>query len=120
VALQHGSVKRHDAAFMFRCESFIEMLVIWQFIHKGEQKTDPEGIPDVKQDVLVFFRLKERDGMDLEFAQRATVEIMQPAMNMPAKFVIDAGEELCDLLLCNGGRQVNIPDGETGKSFRIT
>ena len=73
----------------------------------------------MEQDVLIFFRLEERDGMDLEFAQRAAVEIVQPAMKMPTKFVIEAGEELCDLLLCNGGSQVNIPDGEAGKSFRI-
>jgi len=53
------------------------VLVVWQLIHEGEEETDPERIPNVEQNVLVFFRLKEGYLMDLEFPKRGIVEGMQ-------------------------------------------
>jgi len=57
--------------------------------------------------------------MDFEFAERAAVERVQEAMQMSTQFVIEAGEELCDLLLGDRGGQVDIPDVETGKGLRV-
>ncbi len=84
MALQHGFVKRHNAAFVLRRQSLIEVLVIRKFIQKGEEKTDPEGIPEMQKNVLVFFRLKEGNAMDLDLPERAPVEFMQEAMQMSA------------------------------------
>ena len=39
---------------------------------------------------------------------------------MPAQFVVYAGYELGDLLLCDGGGQVDIPGGQAGEGFCIT
>jgi len=50
------------------------MPVVGHFIDEGEEEADPERIPAVKQDILIFFRLEERDAMDFEFTKRAAVE----------------------------------------------
>ena len=54
VSLQHGLVKRHDPTLMFRRERLVEMLVVRQFVHEREQKTDEEAIPVLQMDVLVL------------------------------------------------------------------
>ncbi len=55
--------------------------------------------------------------MDFDLAQRGTVEGMQRAMQMAAKFVVNARNELRDFLLGNRGSQVDIPCGQAGKGF---
>ena len=57
--------------------------------------------------------------MDLISAQCAAVERIEGAMQMPAKFMIEAGDELRNLLLCDGGGEVDVPDGEAGEGFGI-
>ena len=95
------------------------MPVIGQFIHEGKEETDPEGIPNVEEDVLVLFGLEERDGMDFELAKRAAVECVKQTMKMPAQFVIEAREKLRDLLLRNRRGEVDIPDRQARKSFSV-
>ena len=59
--------------------------------------------------------------MDLYFAQRGVVELMQQAMQSIVEiFCINPRKELRDLLLRDGGSQVNIPRGQTGEGFRVT
>ena len=57
--------------------------------------------------------------MDFEFAERGAVESVEGAMQMTTQFVIKAREKLRDLLLCDGGREVNIPDRQAGEGFHI-
>src|SRR5689334_14201689 len=97
--LQHGLVKAHDTALAFRRKCFIEVLVIWHLIHERKEKTHPERIPDVEQNVLILFGLKEGDAMDLELPERASIKCIQQTMQMPTQFVIEAGDELRNLLL---------------------
>jgi len=73
----------------------------------------------MEQDVLIFFRLEERDAMDFEFTERAAVEGVQQAMQMPAQFFIHAGDELRNLLLRDRGGEIDIPDRQAGKSLGI-
>jgi len=121
VTLYHGFVERHDAAFVFGGEGFVEVQVIWIFIHEREEKGDEETVPDVEVDVFVLFGLEEGDGMDFEFAEGCAVEGVQGAMENPAKeFVVKPCKELGDLLLCDGGGEVNVPGGEAGECFSIT
>jgi len=54
-------------------------------------------------DVFVLFRFEERDGMDADLAERGPVEGVQQAMQVAAQFVVEARDELGDLLLCDGG-----------------
>jgi hypothetical protein len=77
VALQHGFVKGHDATLMLRRQCLIEVLVLRKFVQEREEKTHPEGVPKVQEDVLVLFRLKEGNAMDLDSPERAPVEFMQ-------------------------------------------
>lgn len=91
------------------------MLVIGELVHEGEEECDPERIPRVHEDVLVLFGLEERDGMDLELTERAAVEGVEQAMQMPAQFVIEARDELCEFLLNDGGSEVNVPRGQAGE-----
>ena len=71
--LQHGFVKCHDAMFVLRRERLIEMLVVRHFILERENEADPPGIPDMEQNVSIFFGLEKRDRMDLVFAERSPV-----------------------------------------------
>src|SRR5687768_18287463 len=99
MTLQHGLVKLHDPLPMLRGESFVEMPVIRHLITEWEQEADPVRIPDMKQDIFILFRLEERDAMNLEFTQRAPVELKQQTMQMSTQFVIETRDQLCDLLL---------------------
>jgi hypothetical protein len=54
---------------VFCRERLIEMLVVWHFIREREHEVHPPGIPDMEQNVPVFFGLEERDRMDLVFAK---------------------------------------------------
>ena len=58
--------------------------------------------------------------MDFEFAKRAAVKRVKQTMKMPAQFVIKTGEELRNLLLCNGRSKIDIPDRQARKSFRVS
>ena len=95
------------------------MLIIWQFIHEGEEETDPIRIPDVKKNVLILFRLEKWNGMDFELPERAAVKRIQQTMQMAAQFVIESGEELRDLLLRHRRREIDIPDRQAGKRLHI-
>ena len=74
VSLQHGFIEPHDAAFMLRRDGFIEMLVIREFVHEGKEKTDPEGIPNMEENIFVFLRLEEGNRMDFDLPKRAPIE----------------------------------------------
>jgi len=117
VALQHGLVEPHDAAFMFGRKCLVEVLVIGQLIHEGEQETDEEAIPVLQVDVLVLFRFEKRDGMNADLAKCIAVEGVQQAVEVASQFVIYARYELCDLLLRDRGCQVDIPDCQAGEIF---
>ena len=73
----------------------------------------------MKKNVFVFFRLEEGNAMDLKIAKCAAIKFMEQVMQMPAHFIIEAREKLCDLLLCHRWSQVDIPDRQAGKSLRI-
>ena len=93
------------------------MLIVGELIHKGEEERDEETIPNMQVNVLILFGLEERNLVDFDLAQCGAVKGVQGAMPMTTEFIIDAGEELGDLLLGNGGGEVDIPGGETGESF---
>lgn len=92
------------------------MLVVGELVHEGEEERDPERIPRVHEDVFVLFRLEERDGVNFELTERAAVEGVEQAVQMPAQFVIEARDELRELLLNDGRGEVNIPRGQAGES----
>jgi hypothetical protein len=120
VALQHGLVERHDTAFVFGRERLVEMLVVGELVHEGEEEGDEISVPDVQVDVLILLGLEERDGVDLEFAERGAVEGVQDAVQEAAEeFFIEPRDELCDLLLGNGGGQVDVPGGQAGEGIRV-
>ena len=77
VPLDHGAVKGHDAFFMFRAKGFVEMLVVGEFIHEGEEEGDEVAVPDMQMDVLVLFGLKEGDGMNFDLSEGGGVEFVQ-------------------------------------------
>ena len=95
------------------------MLVVGHLIHEWEEETHPERIPGVKQNVLVFFRLEERNAVDLELAKRTAVEFIEQAVYMSAQFFVEAGKELCDLLLGDRGSEIDIPGCQAGEGFGI-
>ena len=85
MTLQHGLVESHDTAFVFRRKRFIEVLIIGELVHEGEEEGDKVTIPDVEMDVLILFGLEERDGVDLDLAERGLVEGKEDAMQNTAK-----------------------------------
>ena len=95
------------------------MLIIGKFIHEGEKKADPQGIPNVEENIFVFLRLEEGNAMDFELPQCSVIKFMQQVMQMSAQFFIEAREKLGDLLLRYGWGKINIPYGQTGKRLRI-
>lgn len=74
----------------------------------------------MQQDVLVLLGLEERNTVNFELPKCAFVESKEQAMYMSAQFVVETREEFRDLLLRDGGREVNIPDGQAGEGLRIT
>lgn len=58
--------------------------------------------------------------MDFDLTERAPVERVKKAMQMSAQLLIEAREELCELLLCDGRGEINIPDGQAGKRLGVT
>ena len=74
----------------------------------------------MEQDVFILFGLEERDGVDFDFSEGAAVESVEDAMQKSAEeFFIEAREELRDLLLGDGGGEVDIPDGKAGECLRV-
>lgn len=59
VPLDHGPVKGHDAALVSRGERLIELLVVWHFVHEGEEECDEVAVPDQQVNILIFFRLEK-------------------------------------------------------------
>jgi len=120
VTLQHGSVEGHDAAFVFGAERFVEMLVVGHFVHEGEEEGDEVSVPNEQVDVFIFFRLEEGDGVNLQFAERGVVKFVEQAVQSVAEiFGVDPRYELRDLLLCDRGRQVDVPCGQAGEGLRV-
>ena len=86
------------------------MKVVRHLVHEGEEEGDEEAVPNMQMDVFVLFGLEEGDGVDLYFAERGAVKFVEQAVKCVVEiFGIQLREELSDLLLCDGGRQVNIP-----------
>jgi hypothetical protein len=58
--------------------------------------------------------------VDLDLPQRGAVEGIEDAVQETAKiFFIEAGDELRDLFLRDGGCEINVPGGQTGEGFRV-
>jgi hypothetical protein len=95
------------------------MSVLRHFGREWEEKTEPVGIPAVEQEIFILLRLKEGDAMDFISAKRATIKCIKQTMQMPTQFIVEAGKKLGDLLLCDRGREIDIPDGQAGKGFRV-
>jgi hypothetical protein len=53
--------------------------------------------------------------MNADLAECVTVEGVQQAVQVAAQFVVEARDELRDLLLCDRGGQINVPDGQAGE-----
>ena len=58
--------------------------------------------------------------MDFYLAQSGAVEGEKQTMQgVVEKFHVETGDELRDLLLCDGRGEVDIPGGQAGEGFRI-
>ncbi len=53
--------------------------------------------------------------MNADFAERVAVKSVQQTVQVTAQFVVEARNKLCNFLLCDGGGQVDIPDGQAGE-----
>lgn len=96
------------------------MDVIGELVHEREEEGDEIAVPDVHVDILVLFGLEERNGVYLDLAKRGAVECVQSAVQDVIEiFLIDFGNELRDLLLCNRWREINIPRGQAGEGFIV-
>ena len=119
VPLEHGFVKGHDLAPLFCGDGFIEVVITRHLVHEREEVADKIRGPVVEEDVLILFGLEEGNMMDADLAKRAFVEGEKQAMEMPAQPSVETRDELCDLLLRDRRREVDVPDRQAGERLRI-
>jgi len=53
--------------------------------------------------------------MNTDLAKRMAVESVQQSVQVATHLVVQTRDELRDLLLCDRGRQVDVPDGQAGE-----
>ena len=96
-----------------------EEMITRHFVHEREEITDEIRRPVVEKNIFVLFRLEEGNAVDADLPQCVFVEGKKQAMEMPAQAVVETRDELRDLLLRDGGREVDVPNRQAGERLRI-